>query len=92
MQGRWFERGIHKAATFIQPAMDVRAVCHGDDFVFIGDEDGLEHATLLLQKRYTCKVMDTIGFEDGDDTSLPVFNRRFVVGTDAKGEYLDIWD
>ena len=63
---------------------------HGDDFITIGDVEGLSHVDGLLQSKYVVKVMGTLGFESGDDVSLNILNRTFRVGRDADGEYLDI--
>ena len=63
---------------------------HGDDFVCLSDDDGLEHIDSLLKSKYTSKDMGTLGFEDSDVISLLLLNRVFRVGVDQTEQYLDI--
>ena len=39
---------------------------HGDDYVCLSDDDGLEHIDSLLKSKYTAKDMRTLGFENSD--------------------------
>ena len=39
---------------------------HGDDYVCLSDDDGLEHIDSLLKSKYTAKDMGTLGFENSD--------------------------
>ena len=55
---------------------------HGDDFVCLSDDDGLEHIDNLLKSKYTAKDVGTLGFKDSDVKSLLLLNRVFRVGTD----------
>ena len=82
-----FRRGKHSAAMFHNPNQDVRMAVHGDDFVCLSDDDGLEHIDSLLKSKYTAK---DIGFEDSYVKSLLLLNRVFRVGVDQTGQYLDI--
>ena len=63
---------------------------HGDDFVYLSDDDGLKHIDGLLTSKYTAKDMETLGFEDSDVKSLLLLNRVFKVGVVQTGQYLDI--
>ena len=56
-----FRRGKHSAALFHNINQDARMAVHGDDLVYLSDEDGLD---ALLKAQYTAKVMGTFGFED----------------------------
>ena len=62
------ERGNHSAALFHNSDEDVRMAVHGDDFVSLSDDDGLDST-------YTAKDMGTLGFEESDVTSLLLLNR-----------------
>ena len=61
-----FRRGIHSAALFHNPNQDLGMAVHGDDFVCLPDDDGLQHIDSLLKSKYTVKYMGTLGFEDSD--------------------------
>ena len=75
-----FRRGKHSAALFHNPIQDVRMAVHGDDFVCLSGDDGLEHIDSLLTSKYTAKDMGTLGFEDSDAKSLLLLNRVSKVG------------
>ena len=63
----------------------------GDDFVCVcvSEDGGLKHIDTLLKSKYTAKDMGTLRFEDSDVKSLLLLSRRFRVGTDHTGQYLD---
>ena len=63
---------------------------HGDDFVVLADSVGMDHTDQLLTSKYPCKNMGTLGFEEGDDSSLQLLNRIVRCGVDARGEYLEV--
>ena len=63
---------------------------HGDDFVCLSDDEGLQHIDSLLKSKYTTKDMVTIRFEDSVVKSLLLLNRVFRVGVDQTGQYLGI--
>ena len=63
---------------------------HGDDFVCLSDDDGLEHIDGLLKSKETAKDMGTLRFEDSDVKSLLLLNRVFRVGVDQTGQYQDV--
>ena len=56
-----FQRGKHSAALFHNPNQDVRMAVHGDDFVCLSDDDGLERIDSLLKSKYTAQDMGTRG-------------------------------
>ena len=72
----------HSAALFHNSNLDVRMVVHGDDFVCLSDDDGLNHIDTLLKSTKKKKDMGTLGFEDSDAKRLLLWNRVFRVGTD----------
>ena len=64
---------------------------HGDGFVCLSDDDGLEHTDSLLNKfKCTAEDMGTLGFEDSDVKSILLLNCVCRVGVDQAGQYLDI--
>ena len=63
---------------------------HGDDYVCLSDDDGLEHIDSLLESKYTAKDMGTLGFENSDVKSLRLLDRVFRVGVDHTGQNLDV--
>ena len=64
---------------------------HGDVFVCLSDDDGLNHIDTRLKSKYTSNDMGTLGFEDLDAKSLMLLlNRVLRVGTDQTGPFLDI--
>ncbi|CAK0855964.1 unnamed protein product [Prorocentrum cordatum] len=85
-----FKRGKHNAALFFNPTADISMAVHGDDFVVLSDDDGLNHVDRLLASKYPSKLMGTVGFDDGDNDSLQLLNRIVRRGRDARGEYLEI--
>ena len=82
-----FRRGKHSAALF---KTNVRMAVHGDDFVCLSDDDGLQHIDSLLKSEYTAKDMGTLGFGDSDVNSFPSLNRVFRDGVDQTGQHLKI--
>ena len=50
---------------------------HGDDFVCLSDEDGLNHIDSLLESKHTAKDMGTLGFDDSDAKRILLLNRVF---------------
>ena len=55
-----FKRGRRNAAVFWHQELGVYMLCHGDDFVVLGDEDGLTHVDALLTSKYTVKNLGAI--------------------------------
>ena len=47
-----FRRGKHSAALFHNP---YQVAVHGDNFVYLSDDDGLKHIDSLLKSKYTAK-------------------------------------
>ena len=85
-----FKGGKYNVALFWNPATDCRVLVHGDDFLALGDLPALDHLGSTLASKYVSKDMRTLGFEDGDSTTITVLNRSIEVGRDAAGIYLDI--
>ena len=87
----WRIRKLPKsAALFHNPNQDVRMADHGDDYVCLSDDDGLEHIDSLLESKYTAKDMGTLGFENSDVKSFQLLDRVFRVGVDQTGQYSDV--
>ena len=84
-QNGTFVRGKHNAALFYSAQMDARMVVHGDDFLCLADDDGLQHVDDKLRSRYTVKDLGTLGPDEKDVRKLNVLNRTFVFGTDVRG-------
>ena len=70
----------HSAALSHNSNEDVRVAVHGDVFVCLSDDDGLNYIDKLLKSKYTAKDMGTLGFDDSDVKSLLLLNRVFRVG------------
>ena len=85
-----FRRSKHSAALFLNPNQDARMAVHGDDFVCLSDDDGLQHIDSFLKSKYTAKDIGTLGFEDSDVKSLLLLNRVLRVGVGQTGQYLDM--
>ena len=63
---------------------------HGDDFMVLGDDLGLEHVDKLLAGNHTAKNLGTLGFEEGCASELQLLNRGIRCGLGDRGEYIDI--
>ena len=83
-----FRRGKHSAALFFNPKDDVRMAVHGNDFVFLSDDEGLKHIDKLLKSKYTAKTWERFVLDDSDAISILLMNRVFRVGTDQRGQKL----
>ena len=62
---------------------------HGDDFVCLSDDDGLNPIDTLPKSKCAAKNMGTLGFEDSDAKSLLLLNHVLRVGTYQTGQFLD---
>jgi ribonuclease HI len=85
-----FMRGKHNAALFWNHEVDIRMAVHGDDFIVVSDDKGLEHTDRMLKSRYPVKVMGTLGFDESDDDHLQLLNRILRRGRDDRGEFIDL--
>ena len=63
---------------------------HGDDFVCLSDDEGLNYIDTLLESEYTAKDMVTLGLGHSDATSLLLLNRVCSDGMDQAGQFLHV--
>ena len=56
----------HSAAFCHNSKEDVRVTVHGDVFVCLSDDDGLNYIDKFLKAKYTAKDMGTPVFDDSD--------------------------
>ena len=84
-----FRRSKHNATLFHNSNEHVKLAVHGDDFVCLSDDDGLNPIDTLPKPKCAAKNLGTLGFEDSDAKSLLLLNHVFRVGTDQTGHFLD---
>ena len=60
-------RGKSNASVFYRDRDGIRIVVHGDDFLVLGDDQGLQEVDDLLRSTYELKRLGTLGFDKGDD-------------------------
>ena len=66
MEGEGFARLKSSPVAFAHNTRDLVAVCHGDDFVFVGLDEDLEFAKKMLAEHYEIKVRGVLGFGPND--------------------------
>ena len=64
---------------FYHPEWDCRSLTHGDDFAVLGDRKAVEAFSVLLESKYSCKRLSTLGFGPNDDRSGVFLNRVITV-------------
>ena len=69
------KRGRSSGAIFYDGKLDVRKLAHGDDFVILSDDDGIEHYTDALSSKYVVKIVATVGPEHTDDKQVVMLSR-----------------
>ena len=77
-------RGKGNASVFYRDPDGIRIVgmvVHGDDFLVLGDDQGLQEVDDLLRSTYELKRLGTLGFDEGDDKEIHFLNRLIRVGT-----------
>jgi len=66
-----FKVGVSNAAVFYSKEENIRLIVHGDDFMALSDEKGLNKLEELLRSRYELKVTGKLSLEtDGAVTFL----------------------
>jgi len=85
-----FVRGRHCAASLYHHDEEIRVMCHGDDFLVLASDPGMEIVDKLLRGRYTVKQLGSLGWEPGDAKKIHVLNRDMVAGRDEQGVFVDI--
>ena len=78
-----FVRGVFAPTTFFCKELQVRAVVHGDDFVFLGPGSALGQVRRHMQKWYELKVRSMLGPEPGDDKQATILGRILRWGSTA---------
>ncbi len=78
-----FARGVFAPTTFFCKKLQVRAVVHGDDFVFLGPGPALSRVRCHMQKWYELKVRSILGPEPGDDKQATILGRILKWGSTA---------
>ena len=53
----------------------MRCVVHGDDFTFLGNDEGLDWATTIMQEEYDIKLRGRLGPDKADQKSITILNR-----------------
>ena len=48
---------------------------HGDDFTFLGNDEGLDWATTIMQEEYDIKLRGRLGPDKADQKSITILNR-----------------
>lgn len=74
-------RGKSNSSVFYRASDGTRIIVHGDDFLVLSDQQGLDEIDELLRKAYELKRLGTLGFEKGDDQEIHFLNRLIRVGT-----------
>ena len=69
------------ASVFYRDRDGIRIVVHGDDFLVLGDDQGLQEVDDLLRSTYELKRLGTLGFDEGDDKEIHFLNRLIRIGT-----------
>ena len=75
LTGGNFRRGIANGAIYYNEATDTRLMVYGDDFLGLGDDEGLDKLEALLRSKYDIKVVGTLGPDEHDAKELVVLNR-----------------
>ena len=75
-----FLRGKSNASVFLHPEWDMRIMVHGDDFLALGDKQGLKQLDALLKKSYELKYLGIIGDEEQDKKEIHFLKRLIRIG------------
>ncbi len=78
-----FVRGVFAPTTFFCKKLRVRAVVHGDDFVFLGPGPALQQVRDHMQRWYELKVRSMLGPEPADDKQATILGRILRWGSTA---------
>ena len=70
-----FIRGRASACCFYHPVKEIRAVVHGDDFTFVGEDAGLDWVEKEMAQRFLCKVEGRLGGGKDDLREARLLNR-----------------
>ena len=61
---------------FRHKSLSILVVVHGDDFLALGPEAGLDAFKKQMEEAYECKQVGRVGPEASDDTVMRVLNRN----------------
>jgi hypothetical protein len=70
-----FRRAVSSPVAFYHPGRDVRALVHGDDFVFNGLDEELDGVLKLVQKHYEIKNRGRLGSGPNDVREIDILGR-----------------
>ena len=70
-----FIRGRANASGYRHRTRDLRAVVHGDDFTFVGNDRDLNWVSERMAEAFLVKVVGRLGGDEGDVQELRVLNR-----------------
>ena len=70
-----FVRGLASPCCFHHPERDIRAVVHGDDFTFSGEEVHLRWVQEKMQASFLCEVEGMLGPDPSDLKEVRLLNR-----------------
>ena len=75
LETRGLVRGKAAPTVFWNPVDGTIAFVHGDDFVFLGEDEKLKEARRAMEEWYQIKVKAVLGPEAGDDKEAVVLGR-----------------
>ena len=70
-----FTQGKSSPCIFFHKERGIRCVVHGDDFTFLGNDEGLDFATTIMKEEYDINLRERLGPEKGDQKSITILNR-----------------
>ncbi|CAK0798924.1 unnamed protein product, partial [Prorocentrum cordatum] len=75
--------GKTNPSIFYNPFDGSRLFVHGDDFVLLGDQRSITEMDTLLDFKFTCKHVATLGTEAGDSQDACILNRIVRITEDG---------
>ena len=72
--------GKANTAIFYSDELQVRGLCHGDDFLVLAQQPDLDSFEAMLRTKYELKKTASLGFDSGDDLRAVFLNRVLEVG------------
>jgi hypothetical protein len=73
-----YQFGNASKAIFYNEKEDTRGLVHGDDFMVLADEDGINKFEAMLQEKYVVKRTALLGPDPTDDKEAVMLNRVLV--------------
>ena len=78
-----FKRLQSVPVAFVHGTRDLMGVVHGDDFVFVGLDDGLDFVLGVLQSQYEVKNRGRLGRGPGDDRKIDMLGRNIEINDEG---------